>query len=99
MLRAEGILRQVGVEFKPESDLLGAPGEMILSFEAVGLGSIDLELVYWRPWEKEPVKTYFVTVKVGSYHNNLTSTSDLSSPQLPSAFDWRWSCLYRYTGC
>ncbi len=89
MLRAEGILRQVGVEFKPESDLLGAPGEMILSFKAVGLGSIDLELVYWRPWEKDPVKTYFVTVKVGSYHNNPTSTSDLSLPQLPSSFDWR----------
>ena len=53
MLRAEGILRQVGVEFKPESDLLGAPGEMILSFEAVGLGTIGLELVYWRPWKKE----------------------------------------------
>lgn len=89
MLRAEGILRQVGVEFRPESDLLGAPGEMVLSFEAVGLGSIELELVYWRPWEKEPVKTYFVTVEVGFYHNNPTSTSDPPSSQLPSAFDWR----------
>lgn len=89
MLRAEGILRQVEVEFKPESDLLGAPGEMILSFEAVGLGSISLELVYWRPWEKELVKTYFVKVEVGPSLRSPTSTSDPPSPQLPSAFDWR----------
>lgn len=89
MLRAEGILRQVKVEFKPESDLLGAPGKMILSFEAVGLGSIGLELVYWRPWEREPVKTYLVKVEVGLSLRNPTSTSDPPSPQLPLAFDWR----------
>jgi len=89
MMRAEGILHQVGVEFKPESDLLGAPGEMILSFEAVGLGSIGLELIYWRPWEKVPVKTYLIIVEVGLSHSNPTSNSNPPSPQLPSAFDWR----------
>ena len=89
MMRAEGILHQVGVEFKPESDLLGAPGEMVLSFEAVGLGSIGLELIYWRPWEKVPVKTYLIIVEVGLSHSNPTSNSNPPSPQLPSAFDWR----------
>ena len=89
MLKTEGILRQVGVEFKPESDLLGAPGKMILSFEAVGFGLIRLELVYWRPWEREPIETYFVIVEMGLSHSNPTSTSDPPSPQLPSAFDWR----------
>lgn len=89
MLRAEGILRQVGLKFEPESALLGAPGEMILNFEAVGLGSIGLELVYWRPWEREPVETYLVTLEVVLPLRSPTSTSDPPSPQLPSAFDWR----------
>lgn len=89
MLSAEGILHQVGLEFKPESALLGAPGEMILSFEAVGPGSIGLELVYWRPWEKKPVETYLFTLEVVLYPSNPTSTSDPPSLQLRSAFDWR----------
>ena len=61
----ESILRQVGeVEFEPESDLVGAPGEMILRFQAVEPGRTQLALVYWRPWEKEPLETYSITVNV-----------------------------------
>jgi len=63
----ERVLRQVGeVEFKPESNLIGAPGVQILHFEAVGTGQTTLKLVYRRPWEKgvKPLKTYSIQVIV-----------------------------------
>jgi inhibitor of cysteine peptidase len=84
MLNGKEILRQVAAEFKPGSDLLGAPGEMILTFERIGLGSTKLELVYQRPWEKKPIATYSVTVVSRS-----GKPGSLPSGQLPPAFDWR----------
>lgn len=63
----ESILRQVGeIEFKAESDLVGAPGTQTLRFEAVESGQMELKLVYHRPWEKdvEPLETFTVQVTV-----------------------------------
>lgn len=63
----EGILRQVGEpEFKPESDLAGAPGVQTLRFEAVNAGQTTLSLVYHRPWEEgvEPAETFSLQVVV-----------------------------------
>lgn len=63
----EGGLRQVGEpEFKPESDLIGAPGVQTLRFEAVNAGQTTLNLVYHRPWEEdvEPLETFSVQVVV-----------------------------------
>jgi inhibitor of cysteine peptidase len=68
MVESEGsILRQVGeIEFKAESDLVGAPGTQTLRFEAVESGQTELELVYHRPWEKdvEPLETFTLQVTV-----------------------------------
>ena len=58
-----GILRQTGkVEFKQESELLGAPGKQILHFESIGTGQTNLKLIYHRPWEEdtEPNKTIHI---------------------------------------
>ncbi len=63
----EQILRPVGeVEFKPESDLVGAPGVQVLRFEAVKAGQTALKLVYHRPWEEgvEPLETFSLQVVV-----------------------------------
>jgi inhibitor of cysteine peptidase len=62
----ETVLRQIGeASFKPESNDLGAPGEQIIRFRAVGEGSTTLRLVYHRPWEDaEPERTFFVDVIV-----------------------------------
>ncbi len=68
MAESEGsILRQVGeIEFKAESDLVGAPGTQTLRFEAVESGQTELKLVYHRPWEKdlEPLETFTLQVTV-----------------------------------
>ncbi len=63
----EQVLRQVGeAEFKPESDLDGAPGVQTLRFEAVNAGQTTLNLVYHQPWEEdvEPLETFSVQVIV-----------------------------------
>ena len=40
-------------QFRPESELLGAPARQIFEFEAVAAQSTTLKLVYGRPWERE----------------------------------------------
>jgi len=63
----EQVLRQVGeVEFKPESDAIGAGGVQTLRFETVSSGQTTLKLVYRRPWEEdvEPSETFSVQVIV-----------------------------------
>lgn len=59
------LLSQVGMpEFKPDSNLLGAPGMQVFRFKALKKGETTLKLVYRRPWEKDvpPLDTF--TIKV-----------------------------------
>ena len=61
----EQVMQQVGeIEFKPESDLIGAGGVQIIRFEIVNAGRAALKLVYHRPWETdvEPLKTFAIQV-------------------------------------
>ena len=61
------LLRQVGeTEFQPESDRTGAPGKVILRFEAGSPGQTLLRLYYGRSWEADdlPAETFEVTVVV-----------------------------------
>ena len=61
------ILKQVGtVEQTPNSNKMGAPGQVVLKFQAVKTGQEKLTLVYHRPFEKDvpPLKTYSVGVTV-----------------------------------
>lgn len=61
------LLKQVGeTEVTPTSDLVGAPGQIVLKFEAVAAGQTVLHLDYKRPWETNvrPEKTFEVTVVV-----------------------------------
>ena len=77
----EQVLRQVGeIAFVPESDLIGAGGVQIATFEAVGAGEATIKLVYHRPWETEvePVDTFTVNVTVA---NGL----DAMPPQVTNA--------------
>ena len=63
--RDEQVLRQVGeIEFKQESDLIGAGGVQIIRFEVVNAGRAALKLIYHRPWETdvEPLKTFAIQV-------------------------------------
>jgi len=63
--RDKQVLRQVGeIEFKPESDLIGAGGVQIIRFEVVNAGRAALKLIYHRPWETdvEPLKTFAIQV-------------------------------------
>ncbi|MFQ5859664.1 MAG: protease inhibitor I42 family protein, partial [Anaerolineae bacterium] len=62
------VIRPARQDFKPASDpgRVGAPGQTVHEFEAVGTGTTNLRLVYVRPWEKdvEPQATFEVRVTV-----------------------------------
>jgi inhibitor of cysteine peptidase len=61
------LLQQVGeTEFRPESDLTGAPGKVLLRFEAVTPGRTLLQFDYSRSWETDetPARSFEVTVAV-----------------------------------
>ncbi len=63
----ETILKQAGeAKFKADSELLGAGGQVTLTFDAVSQGSTTLNLVYHRSWEKDvaPAETFTLTVEV-----------------------------------
>jgi inhibitor of cysteine peptidase len=57
------VLRQIGdIVFVPESDLIGAGGVQIVTFEVVGAGQRTIKLVYHRPWETDVAKTFTINV-------------------------------------
>lgn len=61
------LLEQAGeVEVTPDSDLIGAPGKIVLQFIATTQGQTLLHLDYKRAWEVDtpPEKTFEVTVVV-----------------------------------
>lgn len=61
------LLEQVReAESTPESDLVGAPGKIVLTFKAIAQGETLLHLDYKRQWEENtpPEKTFEVTVVV-----------------------------------
>jgi inhibitor of cysteine peptidase len=61
------LLEQVGdVTVTPESDAIGAPGTIVLTFKATEKGQTTLHLDYKRSWEEgvAPEKTFEVTVVV-----------------------------------
>jgi len=72
------ILAQQGdAAYAPESNLVGAPGLIRLTFKATAAGHQALNLVYHRPWEKDvkPLKTIAFDVTVvpaGGAQVNLT---------------------------
>ena len=51
---------------RPESELVGAPGKQILTFNALQEGSATIHLEYVRPWETDvpPVSIYVAEVMV-----------------------------------
>jgi inhibitor of cysteine peptidase len=63
---SEKVIQQVGREYNPESDRVGAPGVQVFLFKGIKKGRINLRLVYHRPWEKEkkPLKVFAVKIRV-----------------------------------
>jgi inhibitor of cysteine peptidase len=61
----EVVMQRGDFVFTPASDLIGAGGVLTLTFEAMGAGETELELIYARPFEIENVEGRFaVTVIV-----------------------------------
>jgi len=59
------ILRQVGeIDFKQDSELIGAGGVQTIRFDVVGAGKAALKMVYHRPWETdvEPEGIFYIHV-------------------------------------
>jgi inhibitor of cysteine peptidase len=64
----ETVVKLISSEYKtPDTKALGAPGQEIWTFRAVGKGNTVIGLKYVRPWEKDvaPVETasHVVTVR------------------------------------
>jgi inhibitor of cysteine peptidase len=50
----EHVLQQVEeIEFKQDSELIGAGGVQTIRFDVVGTGRTALKMVYHRPWETD----------------------------------------------
>ena len=63
----ENVLRLVNSEYSaPETTLVGAGGQEVWTFEAVGAGETTISLEYVRPWEEgvPAVDTFQLTVVV-----------------------------------
>ena len=59
------ILQPGDVEFRPTSELLGAPEEQIIPFTALRAGETPVDLVYKRPWEQEMrLQNFMMNVRV-----------------------------------
>ena len=62
-----GLVRFVDSQYiRPESELVGAPGKQVLTFNALQEGSATIQLEYVRPWETDvpPVSIYVAEVMV-----------------------------------
>ncbi|MDY6892887.1 MAG: protease inhibitor I42 family protein, partial [Chloroflexota bacterium] len=63
----ENVLRLANSEYSaPETTLVGAGGQEVWTFEAVGAGETTISLEYVRPWEEgvPAVDTFQLTVVV-----------------------------------
>jgi inhibitor of cysteine peptidase len=81
------VLRQAG---EPEMDatppLLGAPTTVTLRFSPHAAGESPLLLVYGRPWEEEPLKTFSLQVaSAGAYVGSEALEADARAEALPVA--------------
>ena len=93
----EAVLRQRNEsQFRPESDLFGAPAKQVLEFEAIAAEPTTLDLVYQRPWEKQmqgqSAPTFSISVQgIGSFaaapEPTFTPTPELRSIDNVSAVD------------
>ncbi len=96
----EKIVRVLASDYiAPQGDLVGAPGEQVWHFWAVGEGSTTMVLEYARPWEAEtpPAKRLSVDLKVKQADNEVVHafrvevgrTFDLTLDTNPSAgYSW-----------
>jgi len=63
----ETVVDEVSNEYQaPDSELMGAGGQEVWTFEAVDEGTSTIEMQYSRSWETEvePAETFIVTVVV-----------------------------------
>ena len=61
------IVKQKGeIDFKAESELLGAPGKQTFTFNCLQTGNMILELIYHRPWDTEsaPSDTFSLNLHI-----------------------------------
>jgi len=59
------ILQPGDMEFRPTSELLGAPEQQIIPFTALRAGETAIDLVYKRPWEQEMrLQNFMMNVRV-----------------------------------
>lgn len=62
-----GVVQSAGDRYvAPNTEMMGAPGQEIWTFRAVGEGSTRIVLEYVRPWEKDvpPARTHEMIVVV-----------------------------------
>jgi len=62
-----GVLEPIpGVNYRPESGLIGAGGTFLFRYAAIGPGRVELSFSYRRPWEEAPASDSFsIVISVG----------------------------------
>jgi len=68
---------------EPSGDAMGAPGEEVWQFQAIGKGSTKMVMEYSQPWEKNtpPAKRYTLTVNVTQADNEINHSFNIEVGQ------------------
>ena len=68
---------------EPSGDAMGAPGEEVWQFQAVGKGSTKMVMEYSQPWEKKtpPAKRYTLTINVTQADNEINHSFNIEVGQ------------------
>ena len=64
----DSILVEIDRVYKADSDALGSPNSLIITYHLIGAGTTRLVLHYQRAWEKEvpPLQTFVATITAAS---------------------------------
>ena len=88
----QGYLEQVSYEFvPPQSEMEGAGGTEIFTFQALEVGETELTMVYKRNWESEPAKTRVFIIQIrDTFHVAPGDTFELSLDSNPTTgYSWQ----------
>lgn len=61
----EQYLQQLGQEFEPRGQGVGAGGQEVVRFRALQAGETEITLRYKRPWQAEARETKQFSVRIG----------------------------------
>jgi predicted secreted protein len=60
----ESFISLLSHKFRPNSSVVGSPGDVIFKFQAIRLGATRLKMSYKRNWEENPIDHVVYVVNI-----------------------------------